>query len=185
VREGLFARRGQVLFAAFLVLLFARWRSDSTLQFGGLVLWLAGVLLRVAAAFSIGPHTNLPFITGNKLAVTGVYAISRNPMYLGNILICESLIIFANCLPVTLHLAMLFGILLHHHLLVMAEEKYWRANSPEAFGRYAARTPRWLGWANLPEAGCKPTGSWGRAVEAQWRNILYAALAALVIGFAA
>jgi protein-S-isoprenylcysteine O-methyltransferase Ste14 len=155
------------------------------LQFGGLGLWFAGVLLRIAAARSIGPHTNLPFITGNQLAVTGVYAISRNPMYLGNILICESLIIFANCLSVTLHLAMIFGIFLHHHLLVLAEEKYWRANSPEGFGRYAARTPRWVGVANLPKAGCKPSGSWGRAVEMQWRNILNAALAAVAIGFAA
>ena len=105
------------------------WRS---LALGG-VLIVPGILLRALASGHVRKN--------EALATSGPYAHTRNPLYLGSLLIGMGFAIAARSWEVgVLVVAMLFAIYVP---VIRGEEKFLRQNFPE-FEEYARRVPRML-----------------------------------------
>ena len=76
-----------------------------------------------------------------ELTTSGLYACTRNPLYLGSMIIAAGFAVAArNGWIVVLLLALFFAVYLP---VIRAEEAFLRANFPE-YASYAARVPRLL-----------------------------------------
>jgi len=116
-----------------------------TLQLIGLLFVLTGTFLEIWVVFAFfkwGQGTPAPYNPPLKFVTEGLYKYTRNPMYLGAVLIWmgEALYFFSLWLLV-------FGAfmtLVLHLFLILYEEP----NLAKRFGRsyldYCERTPRWL-----------------------------------------
>ncbi len=100
------------IFVLLLVLIFAEPTFKSIL-WGG-VIGFAGVLIRAWAS----GHLN----KNNKLTVSGPYRFSRNPLYLGNIIMGIGLMVNANSYISAIFLSLYF--LLFYPFLIIREKKY-------------------------------------------------------------
>ena len=76
-----------------------------------------------------------------ELTVTGPYAHTRNPLYLGSILIAFGFALAARSLWIAMILAVLFAVI--YIPVIRSEEEYLRSVFPE-FDAYAAMVPRLL-----------------------------------------
>lgn len=133
-------------FACLLVLLPDRHVFDDPLYAGalGFTVALLGQAVRcltIGFEYVIRGGRNKQ-VYAEQLVTEGVYRLSRNPMYVGNLAILLGLAIATNswtCL-VVVPPAFLFV----YVAIVAAEEHYLRRKFGEAFDRYCADVPRWL-----------------------------------------
>ena len=112
---------------------------------GGIALVSVGTALVVLARREFARHgqpTDPGFPT-SKIVTTGVFAVSRNPLYLGGICILMGIALAFN-LPWVLVL-LLPAIVACHYILIVPEERYLAAKFGEEYGRYAATVHRWIG----------------------------------------
>lgn len=102
---------------------------------GALALWAAWLFHRAG--------TGIPtWRPAQRLVVTGPYALSRNPMYLGLTAVCAGLAL-ADANPWLL--ALLLPVLAALDRLVIArEEPYLEARFGDAYRAYRARVRRWV-----------------------------------------
>lgn len=78
-------------------------------------------------------------IRSSELITDGLYAYIRNPLYLGNLVIAAGvMIIFLNPWLIMVF----FALLLHHYLIIRAEEGYLEQRFGEAYLSYKRGTPR-------------------------------------------
>lgn len=106
---------------------------------------LAGLLLMVFAAiqFRAARTTLDPLRPGaSKLVTGGLFRLSRNPIYLGMLLVLVGWAVFL-CNPLTL-LGLWAFMLFVNRFQIGPEERVLRAQFGEAFDAYATRTRRWL-----------------------------------------
>ena len=133
---------------AFLVpwLLLAPRRPDQSIDLLGvapsalgtaLLLWCAGAFYRQ------GRGTLAPWDPPQGLVVSGVYGLSRNPTYVGVVLVLlgwawgfrsRSLAVYSLVVMVAFHLRVVFGV-----------EPWLARTHGEQWAQYKARVPRWLG----------------------------------------
>lgn len=110
--------------------------------FAALVLASLGFLLFIAASLNLGSSLRFGIPTEpTRFKTKGLYALSRNPMYLGFFLILFASIIYtANPLIAAMGV---YGIYIHY-LITLAEEKFLK----ERFGRqyldYCKKTRRFI-----------------------------------------
>lgn len=93
----------------------------------------AGILVRGAASGHIRKNA--------ELATTGPYAYTRNPLYLGSILIGIGFIVAARNLWIGLAALAMFALI--YLPVIKAEESYLRATFP-GYALYATRVPRFF-----------------------------------------
>lgn len=99
----------------------------------GIILVCGGLVVRAAAAGHIRKN--------RELTTTGPYAYTRNPLYLGSILIAVGFVVAArNTWIAVAALVMFLAIYLP---VIRAEELYLRSAFPE-YEHYAAQVPRFL-----------------------------------------
>jgi len=113
--------------------------------FTGAFLILLGAFLVVTARREFARH-NQPTDPGyptSQLIVTGVFSISRNPLYLGGILMLAG-ISLAFKLPWILILLIL-SIIACQTILIAVEERYLATKFGEQYREYAAKVHRWFG----------------------------------------
>lgn len=79
----------------------------------------------------------------SKVVKTGVLAISRNPLYLGSVMVFLGIAFTLNILSALATL--LLSIILCHHILIVPEEQYLTAKFSEEYKEYVASVHRWLG----------------------------------------
>ena len=96
-----------------------------------LVLVIPGLLLRGYASGCVKKNS--------ELTTTGPYAYTRNPLYLGSILIAFGFAVASRSLWVAAVLAVLFAVI--YIPVIRGEEAFLRATFP-GFEEYAARVPR-------------------------------------------
>jgi len=104
----------------------------------GLFLFLLGVALRIWAQ----EHLHYRLRVRKSLTITGPYSFVRNPMYVGNILICLGATITSELLwfvPITLFYCL--GI---YSLVVRYEESHLLDKYGESYRRYKVEVPRWF-----------------------------------------
>ena len=114
---------------------------------GGAGLIVAGLTFVVLARRELAQHGQPtdPGLATGKLVTTGVFAVSRNPLYLGGACLLAGIALTFN-LPWALGL-LLPAIVACHYLLIAPEERYLAARFGSEYVQYAASVRRWLGRA--------------------------------------
>ncbi len=109
----------------------------------GIVMFVGGILFVIIGIVTLGRSVSVGLPEEKTtLKMTGVYRVSRNPIYVGGFLMCAGSCVFA------LHPAnlILFAITIFiHHLIVMKEEEFLEKTFEESWKAYRMRTPRYLG----------------------------------------
>jgi protein-S-isoprenylcysteine O-methyltransferase Ste14 len=112
---------------------------------GGAILIVVGVGLVVLARreFARYGQPTDPGLPTGKIISTGVFSISRNPLYLGGVFVLAG-ISLAFTLPWVLIL-LIPSIVVCHYILIAPEEKYLTARFGEQYRMYTATVHRWVG----------------------------------------
>jgi protein-S-isoprenylcysteine O-methyltransferase Ste14 len=142
---------GFVFAVAYLWLARPTWTS---LAIGAAVV-VAGIALRAAASGHVRKDT--------ELTTTGPYAYTRNPLYLGSVIIAAGFAVAALSLAVVVALALLF--ILVYVPVIRAEEEFLRQRFPE-YDDYARRVPRMLPRLHIEAVGSE----FSRALYMQHRE---------------
>lgn len=139
--------------------------------FAGVYLWLArpkwwsvlaGALVSVAGLWLRGLAAGYVRKSA-EITTRGPYAYTRNPLYLGSLIIAAGFALAARNLWIALFIALFFVAV--YYPVIYWEEKYLRSNFPE-FAAYSASVPRlfpkWSG-------GAQP-GGFSRQLYLQYRE---------------
>jgi protein-S-isoprenylcysteine O-methyltransferase Ste14 len=111
----------------------------------GIVLISIGIGLVVLGRRELA-HFRQPADPGrptSRVVKTGVFAISRNPLYLGGALIILGIGLMLNMLWALVML--LLSLVLCHYMLIVPEEQYLAAKFGDEYREYAIAVHRWLG----------------------------------------
>jgi protein-S-isoprenylcysteine O-methyltransferase Ste14 len=154
---------GFLLVAAFAF--FARPSPESLAW--GVPVSLAGLALRGWAAGHLAKN--------RELATGGPYAYTRNPLYLGTLMVALGLAIA--CRSLWRGALFVTGFVLVYLPVIQNEEQHLRKLFPR-YAEYAARVP--LLWPRLARGASRPRFSWAR----YWKNQEYQAAAGFLAGLA-
>lgn len=116
-----------------------------------IVLVVVGETLRVMTVGFVPAGTsgrNTRSQIAKSLNTTGLYSLTRNPLYLGNCLMYVGIVGFSQNLVLTLILGLVLWI--YYERIILAEESFLAAKYGEAYQAWAARVPaffpRFGGW---------------------------------------
>jgi protein-S-isoprenylcysteine O-methyltransferase Ste14 len=162
---------GFALAVLYLWLARPRWWSLAA----GAVIAAAGLLLRALASGHVQKNT--------EVTTTGPYAYTRNPLYVGSLIVAAGFALAARNAWVVVLMAVLFMAI--YVPVVRAEEAYLRSRFPE-YAEYAQRVPRFFGCRRNPESS---GGAFSRELYLKHREynavlgavLMLAALAAKII----
>jgi protein-S-isoprenylcysteine O-methyltransferase Ste14 len=118
----------------------------AALRLAALAPILAGVCIYARCAFdfvSAGRGTPAPIDPPTELVVRGLYRFTRNPMYVGVLTLLVGEALWFGSARLLLYAAGMFAVF--HVFIVAYEEPGLRRRFGDAYGRYCARVPRWLG----------------------------------------
>ena len=147
--------------------LFELWRTAPRLTAvaWSLALVAPGVWLRGYAAGYVKKN--------RELTQTGPYAHTRNPLYLGSMLMAAGFAVALLSWPVTLVLAAGFAVI--YIPVIASEERFLRATFP-GFDAYCRRVPRLIPRLTPPEAADKGAGAGRFSFELYLKHREYNAL---------
>jgi len=133
---------GYVLpFGLMAVVSHGEWEHHSILWPLGFVVILPGVLIRLWGTKHIGRR--MPWVRkGKHLITTGPYAIVRNPLYIGNIMIAIGLSLFSE-LVWFVPIVFIYLFILYH-LVARYEEKKLSERWGNDYMEYMRVVPRWI-----------------------------------------
>lgn len=109
---------------------------------GGLFLSLTGELIRImAVGFSLaGTSGREKFLKADSINSTGIYSLSRNPLYIGNFLIFSGLlVVFANVYAL---LIVLFFLIVQYYFIILTEERFLADRHGKIYQEYCKEVPR-------------------------------------------
>jgi len=132
-----------------------------------------GIAVRAAAAGHVRKNA--------ELTTTGPYAYTRNPLYLGSILIAIGFAVAARNVVIAVMVLAMFAAI--YVPVIRSEEEYLRAKFPE-FDAYAARVPR-LAPNPLRRRSTAPGDERGFSRELYWKHREYNALIGALLMMAA
>lgn len=136
-----------------------------TLDVIGLLLAVAGQALRVAVIgyrYIVRGGRNRQ-VHANELVTSGIFGLSRNPLYVGNLLVLAGVFMIWNS-PWMYAIGVPF-FLLAYRAIVAAEEAYLGRQYGDAYARYVAQTPRW--WPRFGGAAAATAG-----IPFNWRRVV-------------
>lgn len=133
--------------------LVAVWLLAPVLPFGfgfagaaplGTFVLIAGLSLMLFAVWEMQRHrtTPIPHMEASHLVTSGIFAVSRNPIYLGDALVLAGVILRADA-PLALPLIPLFMWIIVVRFIRAEELRLERAFGP-AFVDYCIQTGRWI-----------------------------------------
>lgn len=107
-------------------------------------LFVLGLALGLAALSQFRSHKTptSPYAPATTVVASGVFRYTRNPMYLGFVLLALGMAVGMNSLWLLLASALLFVLL--HYLVVKPEEAYLAERFGPIFSHYCSRTRRWF-----------------------------------------
>lgn len=118
---------------------FARWITALPAALAGLSFLVLGFMAFRRAKTTIDP---VRIDRATSLVTTGIFARTRNPMYVGFTLLLLAWACYLAA-PLTLVGTMLFAAFIHH-FQILPEEKILQRTFGEAFSHYCRGTRRWL-----------------------------------------
>ena len=140
-RKSFYNYRGALVSPPLLFAMFSTWREWENEP----AVWiLAGVIFMLGVGIRIWSQQHLRFRLrmGMNLTNTGPYALLRNPIYVGNTLICLSMITVSELmwlLPVQLALC-----IFTYAMVVRYEESHLTGLYGEPYREYLEQVPRWI-----------------------------------------
>jgi protein-S-isoprenylcysteine O-methyltransferase Ste14 len=146
----------------------------------GALLWIAGALvvaigegIRLWAVHHIGAISRTRSDRLGPLILSGPFALIRNPLYVGNILLWAGFAISARLVWFAPLVIVLLA--LEYHAIVRWEEELLAARIGEPYEQYVARVPRWLPSLSRPSL-------WATAVTGMfsWRETLFSERGTLI-----
>ena len=150
--------------------------SDSVSPFlvgAGVAITIVAELIRLWGVHHIGAISRTRSERLGPLVATGPFALVRNPLYVGNILLWVGFAIAARMLwlaPIILVL-----LTLEYHAIVRWEETLLEVRLGQPYREYAARVPRWIPSFNRGDRGLR------RAAEGfSWRATLFSERGTLI-----
>ncbi len=158
----------------------------------GLAVTAVGEWLRCRAVAHIGSVSRTRGDGVGPLITDGPFARSRNPIYLGNLLVGAGMV-WASGVPLLIAAyALLFGA--QYHAIVAWEESRLLATHGDRFRSYRARVPRWFPVVRRPGAAVDApepggAGAGGRALRRVLRSerstiaVQIAVFAALLLSY--
>ena len=102
-----------------------------------------GVIVSARRQFALFNQPTDPGHATSQIIQTGLFALSRNPLYLGGILLLLGLALALNRLWALLMLPLSMIICLY--VLILPEERYLAAKFGEEYEAYMASVRRWFG----------------------------------------
>ena len=121
---------------AMIYSIFLPLRLNTNLFYIGLIVFFIGILIFIGATYDF-------IVTKpNKIIITGVYKISRHPMYFATFVIALGVSIASfSWLFIVLSILMMF----FFHKEALIEERYCLEMFGEEYKDYLQHTPRWIG----------------------------------------
>ncbi len=106
------------------------------------VILIPANLIIVPAYLSMGLITNIGLPSGkHELRTSGIYSISRNPMYSSFFFMNTATFLF---LPsILLLIVMLYGMIVHHFIII-GEEKFLENEFGDEYRKYKTKVPRYF-----------------------------------------
>ncbi|MHB1326567.1 MAG: methyltransferase family protein [Gemmatimonadales bacterium] len=111
----------------------------------GVAVMLGGLMVLSAARRELGRYRQPtdPGHPTSRLVTTGIFGISRNPIYLGAVVFLIGLALVASLTWMLLLLPL--AIVACHLLLILPEERYLADTFGTEYARYAGTVGRWMG----------------------------------------
>ena len=126
--------------------LISRGQASASFDIAGIVLLAVGTSLLlwcVREFYVAGKGTLAPWTPPRHLVVSGLYRYSRNPMYVGVALVLLGWALTFHSRTLVIYAA---GVITAFHLRIVLGEEPWLARTHgEAWTRYSAHVPRWIG----------------------------------------
>jgi protein-S-isoprenylcysteine O-methyltransferase Ste14 len=144
----------------------------------GLALVAIGEWIRLAGVAAAGTVTRRRSRNVERLVTYGIFAWTRNPLYIGNFFAWIGFTVVSGVLwfiPVAI---LLFA--LEYSLIVRYEEGVLESIFGDDYLAYKARTPRWL--PRTPQEAFAGPHTWGEAARSELST--FAQYAALIVAFA-
>jgi protein-S-isoprenylcysteine O-methyltransferase Ste14 len=115
--------------------------SSAGLLAAGVIVTIAGELLRLWGVHHIGAISRTRADRLGPLVSSGPFALVRNPLYLGNIALWVGFALTARLVWLAPVILILLG--LEYHAIVRWEEQLLESRLGQAYREYASRVPRW------------------------------------------
>jgi protein-S-isoprenylcysteine O-methyltransferase Ste14 len=147
------------------------------LVLAGVVIVLAGELIRMWGVHHIGSVSRTRSERLGPLIDHGPFAMVRNPLYIGNILLWVGFAVSAQLLWLAPLVVVLLA--LEYHAIVRWEERLLESRMGENYRQYMRRVPRWI-----PNLAGRSTS--GQDAAFSWTQTLYSergTLIAIVAGY--
>jgi protein-S-isoprenylcysteine O-methyltransferase Ste14 len=157
---------------------FGRRDLDLLLDLAGVLVALAGQSLRVLTIgldyIERGGRNH--HVYASRLVQGGVFAHCRNPLYVGNILICIGLVLIVHSMA--LYLVIVPFVLLAYVCIVAAEEAFLRDKFGPEYDAYCRRVPRWWPrWQGWRESTRDMRFHWQRVLVKEYNTLFLLGLA--------
>ncbi len=114
-------------------------------HFLGVLIFIAGILILLLCIWRFiidGKGTLSPLDPTRRLVTTGLYRITRNPMYVGVILILLGEFVILSKGLLFLYTLIIFAVF-HFFIIFWEEPRLWR-DFGAAYEEYKAQTRRWI-----------------------------------------
>ena len=145
----------------------------------GVGITIVGELIRLWGVHHIGAISRTRSERVGPLVASGPFALLRNPLYVGNILLWTGFAVTARLLWLAVVILVLLA--LEYHAIVRWEETLLESRLGQAYRDYAARVPRWIPSLDRGDRGLR------RATEGfSWRATLFSergTLIAIALGY--
>jgi protein-S-isoprenylcysteine O-methyltransferase Ste14 len=118
------------------------YEKNIILNLAGLLISILGESIRIiAVGYSFtGTSGRETFLRADALNTTGIYAIVRNPLYIGNFLMFTGIVIaFSNVLAILVFAVFL---ILQYYFIILAEENFLKGKYGEPFEAYCCQVRR-------------------------------------------
>ena len=118
--------------------------SFGATRFAGAVLCIAGVALMIWAVQSFRRHQTsvVPHQMPERIITSGPFRLSRNPIYLGDVLVLAGAVLWWGAWPAILLIPAFVFVLLRR--FIAPEEARMKENFGTEFDAFAKKTRRWL-----------------------------------------
>lgn len=129
----------------FLVVMIAFAEPTAASLVGGAILALAGEALRFWGVAYAGPLTRVTGSVGApELVTSGPFAHTRNPLYVGNMLLYAGVAVMSNALVPWTLLATILFFALQYASIVSLEEEFLSKEFGQPYEDYRAAVPRFI-----------------------------------------
>lgn len=118
--------------------------NENRFGWGGELFIAAGLIAMAAAVIEMGKHntTVIPHRDADALVQSGIFAFSRNPIYLGDVLVLIGCVIFFKA-TVALLLVPVFVLVILQRFILPEEDRLY-AKFGDVFDDYCELTRRWI-----------------------------------------